>query len=100
MSEMIHFIKEVEAYCHLEVIECSFEIMEDFASKREGDLDALISAHKDYLDKIVNKIMLVGGKSSRRDDDLLQKMRKLLNVILTFRQATVSRVIKIKETKS
>ncbi|TIA96457.1 hypothetical protein E3P94_03328 [Wallemia ichthyophaga] len=87
MSEMIHFVKELEAYCHLEVIECSWERMEQFASKREGDLDALIAAHRDYLERIVSKIMLVGGRSSRRDEELMQKTKQLLNVILTFRRA-------------
>ena len=42
---MIHFIRQMEAYCQLEVIECSWKILLEFIQKREGDLDALIEAH-------------------------------------------------------
>ena len=42
---MIHFIRQMEAYCQLEVIECSWKILLEFCTKKEGDLDALIEAH-------------------------------------------------------
>ncbi len=46
MAEMIHFIRQMEAYCQLEVIECSWKILLDFVQKKEGDLDALIDAQR------------------------------------------------------
>ncbi len=37
----------------------------DFISKKEGDLDALIGAHRAYLDRMVKKILLFGPKAGR-----------------------------------
>jgi gamma-tubulin complex component 3 len=55
---MIHFIRQLEAFCRLEVIECSWKVLIDFLNKREGDLDSLIEAHRSYLDRVLNKIFL------------------------------------------
>jgi gamma-tubulin complex component 3 len=53
------------AYCYLEVIECSWKAVMDFVNEKEGDLDALISAHRVYLDRMVKKILLIGPKAGR-----------------------------------
>jgi gamma-tubulin complex component 3 len=53
------------AYCHLEVIECSWKALMDFINEKEGDLDALINAHRVYLDRMVKKILLIGPKAGR-----------------------------------
>lgn len=58
MSEMVHFIRQLEAYCRLEVIECLWKDLIDFLNKKEGDLDALIGAHRTYLDSNIKKILL------------------------------------------
>ena len=42
MAEMIHFIRQLEAYCNLEIIECSWQDLSNFIEKKEGDLDVLI----------------------------------------------------------
>jgi gamma-tubulin complex component 3 len=65
MAEMIHFVRETQAYCHLEVIECSWKVLIDFLNKKEGDLDALISAHRSYLDRMVKKILLLSPKAGK-----------------------------------
>jgi gamma-tubulin complex component 3 len=65
MSEMVHFIRQMQAYCHLEVIECSWKVLLDFLAKKEGDLDALIAAHRTYLDRIVKKVLLLSPKTGR-----------------------------------
>lgn len=65
MSEMVHFVRQMQAYCHLEVIECSWKILFDFLVKKEGDLDALIAAHRTYLDRIVKKVLLLSPKTGR-----------------------------------
>jgi len=62
MAEMIHFIRQLEAYCRLEVIECSWKALIDFLNKKEGDLDALINCHRTYLDLITKKILLWNSK--------------------------------------
>lgn len=62
---MIHFTRQMQAYCQLEVIECSWKILIDFLNKKEGDLDALISAHRSYLDRMVKKILLLSPKAGK-----------------------------------
>ncbi len=40
----------------------------DFINDKEGDLDALISAHRVYLDRMVKKLLLIGSKAGREVD--------------------------------
>ncbi|KAL4242041.1 Spindle pole body component [Abortiporus biennis] len=87
MAEMIHFIRQMEAYCQLEVIECSWQILLDFAQKKEGDLDALIEAHRKYLDRMVKKVLLISPKAGR-EENLLNQVREVFATILQFREAT------------
>lgn len=89
MAEMIHFIRQMEAYCQLEVIECSWKILVDFVQKKEGDLDALIQAHRQFLDRMVKKVLLLSTKSGR-EENILNQVREAFTVILQFREATVS----------
>ena len=65
MAEMIHFIRQYQAYCQLEVIECSWKILIEFLNKKEGDLDAMIEAHSSYLDRMVKKVLLLSPKAGR-----------------------------------
>jgi gamma-tubulin complex component 3 len=65
VAEMIHFIRQVEAYCRLEVIECSWKGLIDFLNKKEGDLDALIEAHRLYLDRVAKKVLLWNSKPGK-----------------------------------
>lgn len=65
MSEMIHFLRQLEAYCHLEVIECQWKILNQFLSKQEGDLDVLIGAHQTYLNRIVKQVLLLSSRSGK-----------------------------------
>lgn len=65
MAEMIHVIRQMQAYCQLEVIECSWKVLTEFLSKKEGDLDAMISAHRSYLDRIVKKVLLISPKAGK-----------------------------------
>jgi gamma-tubulin complex component 3 len=61
-AEMIHFIRQMRAYCQLDVIECSWKILIDFLHKKEGDLDAMIDTHRSYLDRVVKKVLLLSPK--------------------------------------
>lgn len=89
-AEMVHFLRNLQAFCQLEVIECSWAALLDVTDKRDGDLDALISAHRTYLDRVVRKILLLGPLGSRKDKDdtLLVLVREALDHILRFRAAT------------
>ncbi|ETW84038.1 hypothetical protein HETIRDRAFT_415759 [Heterobasidion irregulare TC 32-1] len=87
MAEMIHFIREMESYCQLEVIEISWKGLVDFIHDKEGDLDALIEAHRSYLDKMVKKILLLSPKAGR-EEVLLAQVRDTFTTILQFRDAT------------
>lgn len=65
MAEMIHFIRQMQAYFHLEVIEVSWKNLNEFLQKKEGDLDAIIDAHRTYLDRMVKKILLLSPKAGK-----------------------------------
>ena len=65
MAEMIHFIRQTQAYCQVEVIECSWEVLDQFIQQKKGDLDSLIGAHRSYLDRIVKKVLLLSHKAGR-----------------------------------
>ncbi|KIY71475.1 gamma-tubulin complex DGRIP91/SPC98 component [Cylindrobasidium torrendii FP15055 ss-10] len=86
-AEMIHFIRQMQAYCYLEVIECSWKVLMDFINKKEGDLDALIDAHRAYLDRMVKKVLLISPKAGR-EEVLLAQLRDLFSLILQFREAS------------
>ena len=65
MAEMIHFIRQTQAYCQVEVIGCSWEVLNQFIQQKKGDLDSLIDAHRSYLDRIVKKVLLLTHKAGR-----------------------------------
>ncbi|KAF9009023.1 gamma-tubulin complex, DGRIP91/SPC98 component [Cyathus striatus] len=87
MAEMIHFTRQIQAYCRLEVIECSWKILIDFLSQKEGDLDALIDAHRSYLDRVTKKIHLWHPKSGK-EDFVLNTVKEALSITLQFRETT------------
>jgi hypothetical protein len=98
---MVHFLRQMQAFCQLEVIECSWQSLLDFTSKREGDLDALIQAHRTYLDRVVRKVLLLSNKKDKEvsslhivgkadsQEALLNVVQEALDAILQFRDATV-----------
>ncbi|KZW04348.1 gamma-tubulin complex, component 3 [Exidia glandulosa HHB12029] len=87
LAEMIHFVRQLQAYCQLEVIECSYKALVDFVQKKEGDLDALIEAHRTYLDRVTKKILLISPKAGK-EEYLLGQLREIFEIILQFRDAT------------
>lgn len=105
MAEMIHFVRQMQAYCHIEVIECSWKSLTEFFQKREGDLDSMIEAHRSYLDKMVKKVLLLGTKVGKEvcpryllynlvhcipQEALLMQVQEAFATVLQFREATVS----------
>ncbi|KAG6378566.1 gamma-tubulin complex, component 3 [Boletus reticuloceps] len=87
MAEMIHFVRQMQAYCQLEVIACSWKTLTEFFQKREGDLDAMIEAHRSYLDRMVKKVSLLSPKAGK-EENLLTQVRDIFQTILQFREAT------------
>lgn len=81
MSEMIHFIRQIQAYCQLEVIACSWKILVEFFQKREGDLDAMIEAHRSYLDRMVKKVFLLSPKAGK---EVWTHFPGIVNVLIRF----------------
>lgn len=61
LSEMIHFTRQIQGYCQLEVLDYSWHDLKDFFKKREGDLDELIETHRIYLDSLIGKMLLRGS---------------------------------------
>ncbi|KAF7332094.1 Spindle pole body component [Mycena kentingensis (nom. inval.)] len=87
MAEMIHFIRQMQAYCQLEVIECSWKVLLDFLHNKEGDMDAMLEAHRSYLDRMVKKVLLLSPKTGKQEN-VLNLVKELFSTILLFREAT------------
>ncbi|KAH6914861.1 gamma-tubulin complex component 3 [Coprinopsis sp. MPI-PUGE-AT-0042] len=88
ISEMIHFIRQMGAFCRLEVIECSWNVLIDFLNKKEGDLDSLIEAHRTYLDRVVKKTFLLNTHSkSGKEELVLGMVRDVFTTVLMYREA-------------
>ncbi|KAK4700384.1 gamma-tubulin complex component 3, partial [Phenoliferia sp. Uapishka_3] len=68
LSEMLFFIRQLQYYCHLEVIACAWTQFEADMQKKDSDLDSLIDAHRTYLRRLVDKTLLKDQtvKPSRR----------------------------------
>lgn len=88
LAEMIHFIRQLEAYSRLEVIECSWKVLTEFLHKKDGDLDALIDAHRNYLDRMTRKILLLSSKPGK-EEVLQRQLMEIFTLILQFREAMV-----------
>ncbi|KAL5527235.1 hypothetical protein ACEPAG_6026 [Sanghuangporus baumii] len=86
MAEMIHFIRQLQAFCHLAVIECQWKKLTEFIQKKEGGLDALISAHRTYVNAVDKKVLLYYPKSGK-EENLRLRMQELFDTALQFRSA-------------
>lgn len=62
---MIHFVAELQAFCQLEAIELAWQDMLEFERTRQGDLDALIAAHRAYLQNIMAKALLLNPRDPK-----------------------------------
>jgi gamma-tubulin complex component 3 len=111
---MIFFVRQVEYYCHLEVIACQWAELEQFINSHTHDthsspsggddvvdLDKLIEAHKKYLTKMLEKTLLkivsTSSKRSKQQQQQQQKEQSLKNqletifvTMLAYKNAAVS----------
>ncbi|GAA5873082.1 hypothetical protein JCM16303_006932 [Sporobolomyces ruberrimus] len=89
LSKMIFFVRQVEYYCHLEVIACQWAELEEFVARKEGDLDKLIEAHKKYLAKVLEKGLLrVVSKRSKKEAPLKSQLEAIFATMLAYKNAT------------
>lgn len=86
ISEMIHFIRQLQSYCHLEVIDCGWQEFERKLISEGGDLDSLIEGHNVYLDRLVSKGMLLSTRSGKENTCLLIA-EECFKVILAFKES-------------
>ncbi|KAF8606058.1 gamma-tubulin complex DGRIP91/SPC98 component [Ceratobasidium sp. AG-I] len=87
LAEMVHFIRCMQSFSHLEVIDVSWKRLVEFTHKKEGDLDALIEAHQQYLERIEKRVLLISSKTGR-EESVLNQVREAFQNILQFREAT------------
>jgi gamma-tubulin complex component 3 len=64
-AQMVHFMSELQAFCHLEGIAVPWSEFVAFTEKRSGDLDELIAAHRSYLRAVSSKVLL---RSKNREE--------------------------------
>ncbi|GAA5966455.1 hypothetical protein JCM8115_002676 [Rhodotorula mucilaginosa] len=83
LGDMIFFVRQVEYYCHLEVVACQWKELEDFISKKDGDLDKLIEAHRRYVTTMVDKALLrASGRRKKEAKPLFDQLRDIFKVML------------------
>ncbi|KAJ1547272.1 Gamma-tubulin complex component 3 [Nowakowskiella sp. JEL0078] len=80
-AAMLHFVRELSQYLSLEVLEQSWRALESHLDSRKGDLDELIVAHVEYLNRIVGRGVLGGGVN------LFREVAAIVDVVLAFRWA-------------
>ncbi|GAA6006006.1 hypothetical protein JCM10207_007304 [Rhodosporidiobolus poonsookiae] len=86
LGEMIFFVRQVEYYCHLEVVACQWAELEAFVEKKDGDLDGLIEAHQKYLRKLTEKALLKAqAKRKREVKPLINQLRDVFHVMLQYK---------------
>lgn len=83
LSEMIHFVRQMQGFCQLEVIDYSWQDLKTFFAKRQGDLDELIQSHRAYLNALIGKVLLRGGRRGA-GDHLAQEVRANYDTMLAF----------------
>lgn len=65
ITEMSHFIRQLQYFASQEVISCAWQQLEKFIEDQKGDLDSLIDAHQQYIQRIENKVLLRSHRPGR-----------------------------------
>lgn len=82
IAEMIHFVNQLQYYILFEVIESSWNQLQEALHKPESTLDDMIDAHAKYLNSITRKGLL-GSQSS----DFTGQLHELLKTMLAYKDA-------------
>ncbi|KEF52636.1 uncharacterized protein A1O9_11479 [Exophiala aquamarina CBS 119918] len=89
VSEMVHFVNQLQYYLLFEVIEASWEKLEEAIKKPEATLDDLIEAHTTYLNNITKK-GLIGQQrhpvTGLQEDSLVVQVHHILKCMLNYRE--------------
>lgn len=95
LGEQLQFVKQLQGFVNLEVIEYSWNDLTQLFSTQANhknrlmDLDELISTHRAYLNTLISKIMLRGVTSSSSgkrapNDQLAVEVKANLDTMLAF----------------
>lgn len=90
ISEMTHFINQLQYYILFEVIEASWEQFQGSIRKPDCTLDDMIAAHTQFLKSITHKGLLGASRSSQsgsRQESLMQQLHYILKTMLAYRDA-------------
>jgi len=82
IAEMVHFIDQLQYYILFEVIESSWNELQEALHKPESTLDDMIEAHAKYLNSITRKGLL-GSQST----DFTGQLHELLKTMLAYKDA-------------
>lgn len=86
VSEMVHFVNQLQYYILFEVIEAGWEGLMREMRKPGATLDTLIEAHTAYLRSITRKGLLGGGGQV----GFTSQLHELLKLMLAYRDAVDS----------
>ncbi|CAO3698975.1 unnamed protein product [Rhizopus stolonifer] len=81
IQKMIHFIYQLQHYVLFEVLECSWEKLENDIENHSIDLDSIIKSHTQYLKAIIEK----GFLSGRKKNVLAYQLNYLFDCILKYK---------------
>ncbi|EXJ95602.1 hypothetical protein A1O1_00724 [Capronia coronata CBS 617.96] len=89
VAEMVHFLNQLQYYLLFEVIEASWEKLQEALHKPEATLDDLIEAHTTYLNNITKK-GLIGQQrhpvTGQQEDSLVVQVHHILKCMLGYRE--------------
>lgn len=89
VAEMVHFVNQLQYYLLFEVIEASWEKLQEALHKPEATLDDLIEAHTTYLNNITKK-GLIGQQrhpvTGQQEDSLVAQVHHILKCMLGYRE--------------
>lgn len=88
IAEMVHFVNQLQYYILFEVIESSWETLQNTITKPDATLDDLIEAHTKYINTIVQKGLL--ASSAEREDGFLVQLHNMLKCMLSYREVVES----------
>jgi gamma-tubulin complex component 3 len=80
VAEMIHFVNQLQYYILFEVIESSWNELQEALHKPESTLDDLIEAHAKYLMNITRK-----GLLGSQHTDFTGQLHELLKIMLLYK---------------
>jgi gamma-tubulin complex component 3 len=88
IAEMVHFVNQLQYYILFEVVEASWDQLENAMNKPDSTLDELIEAHTKYLNSITHKGLLGSQRhhsTGQREDSFLTQLYYILKNMLAYK---------------